>query len=320
MDRDCHSLTSKTDTRCLPSRRQHLKNRLQTSTDVLEKLLGGTTLTTQRVTHLHILALGDELQRKKLKKPNRVSLEVSVIPEAEEEEDDDIVCRLKEMLQDVRIQAEQEKQATLQEQKQTFQQILAEIARNRDHLEQEQMGMLHNKLEKEKQAALLEQKEHAELKQQEAIKAACNKLRKQLLIEAEEVRRQEVEQAVTNATKDMEKRMEEAIENTRADSLILAEAQHQRLAQLHAAEVKALHDRLKSVEQDVADLVRQKMEYEKQFKEVQLNYKRFIDLTESSLHSDYLLQLRHLGKSPGQADEEVQTDIMVVTTKYPARK
>ncbi len=44
------------------------------------------------------------------------------------------------------------------------------------------------------------------------------------------------------------------------------------------------------------------------FQKVQASYRRFVDLTDSSLHSDYLLKLRRLGREPGLMDTATQTD------------
>jgi len=44
------------------------------------------------------------------------------------------------------------------------------------------------------------------------------------------------------------------------------------------------------------------------FQKVQASYMRFVDLTDSSLHSDYLLKPRRLGREPGLVDTATQTD------------
>ena len=49
---------------------------------------------------------------------------------------------------------------------------------------------------------------------------------------------------------------------------------------------------------------------------LQCSYRQFVDLTESSLHSDYLLKLRRLGREPGYTDVAVQTDDVINTQHF----
>ncbi|CAH2272670.1 Hypothetical predicted protein [Pelobates cultripes] len=77
---------------------------------------------------------------------------------------------------------------------------------------------------------------------------------------------------------------------------------------------KEMRTRVYTVQEQLNGVIREKMDFESKFKELQLNYKRFIDLTDSALHSDYLLRLIRLGKPPGFAHCAVQTEDIITNT------
>ncbi|KAK1797194.1 hypothetical protein P4O66_008583, partial [Electrophorus voltai] len=71
---------------------------------------------------------------------------------------------------------------------------------------------------------------------------------------------------------------------------------------------------LQQLQGTLVQVSRERMWYETEFKKVQASYRQFVDLTDTSLHSDYLLKLRCLGREPGLMENTTQTDVSHIPT------
>ncbi|XP_029436750.1 trichohyalin-like [Rhinatrema bivittatum] len=216
-----------------------------------------------------------------------------------QEKDREVILRLKEELRATRARAEEEKERALRDQEKSFARMMEEAGRSRDHLEEERLLLLRRKLEQEREEAL-----RVELAPQHAVEAAAAALRSQLLgeVRQEMLRDAKVAQVVIKG--DSAEQLEAAVLEGRRQ----AEEERAETERRRAQEARSLKDMIQELQAEVFRLTREKMEYEREFQELQLNYKRFIDLMDSSLHSDYLLRLRHLGRPPGRADTSAQTE------------
>ncbi|XP_078525110.1 uncharacterized protein LOC144798237 [Lissotriton helveticus] len=225
-----------------------------------------------------------------------------------DDSDDDSTDRLEEQLSVYQTLAEEDKRRALKEQEESFTKLLEEVARNRDHLEAERLEQFRRRLERERSEVLQAQQMGFELEKQNAVRAACAELRLQVRREVEQERCRDVERALAAAAEEFQKELEVAIMAARDECRTQATDERSKLLHHHKLEIQALHGEIAALRQEISRLHQEKKAYEHQFQEVQLNYKRFIDLTDSSLHSDYLLRLQRLGLPPGHADVGVQTD------------
>ncbi|XP_069074771.1 caldesmon-like [Pleurodeles waltl] len=261
---------------------------------------------------MDILALGDELLTSKKIRRRKQEPAPSAGPAPAEimadESDDDSTDRLEGMLSVYRTLAEEGKQRALKEQEESFTKLLEEVARNRDHLEAERLEQFRRKLERERSEALQAQKKGFEVEKQHAVKAACAELRLQIRREVETERSRDVEKALAAAAVEFQKELEVAVMAAQGECWTQAAEERSKLLHQHRLEIQTLHGQIADFRHEISRLHQEKKAYECQFQEVQLNYKRFIDLTDSSLHSDYLLRLQRLGLPPGHADAGVQTE------------
>nr|XP_033781421.1 uncharacterized protein LOC117350859 [Geotrypetes seraphini] len=251
-----------------------------------------SSLLVQRFPSLHTLASGDALF---------CSQGRSCQQEGPQEDDTDreTIRGLEKALFAAQTQA-QEKERALKEQEKSFVQRMENAARNRDHLEEERFVLLRQKLEQEKEEALRVERHRAELETQLAVEAALAALRTELL---GEVRQEMLRDAELTQGEQMKVAFLETTEERRKQEEKIAALEWQ-----YAQEIQSMKDTTKELQTEVHRLTKEKMDYESAFQELQLNYKRFIDLTDSSLHSDYLLRLRHLGRPPGRAVASTQTE------------
>ncbi|XP_053319516.1 uncharacterized protein LOC128491260 [Spea bombifrons] len=219
------------------------------------------------------------------------------------------VCRKCAKYRDMIGQLQQEKEEALQDQRRAFQDQLSEIAKNRRHLEEERAALLRHRLEQEmkEKAQVLHQnwKEDTD----EAIQKACEEARR----EAEREREREIQLVKEAAEIEFKERLQEAEHLVKEKEQKRFEIERQELETKHSEELRAVHVKVCTVQEQLKDVIREKMDFENKFKELQLNYKRFIDLTDSALHSDYLLHLIRLGRPPGFAHGAVQTDDVINT-------
>ncbi|KAK6478041.1 hypothetical protein HHUSO_G21748 [Huso huso] len=174
------------------------------NTDLLERIINRTTLSTQRATHRHILVIGNTFQKtKKKKKIASVSggeQERGALPDQEEEGSEaSALCRLEEELQALRAGAEQERELALQQQKQVLDARFREVLLNRDRLEEERLHQLSERLRSEAVEAARVLEERQREGERRAVQEACRTLRLQLGEEAEAERQREVRRVLAEA-------------------------------------------------------------------------------------------------------------------------
>ncbi|XP_063786886.1 golgin subfamily A member 6-like protein 7 [Pseudophryne corroboree] len=199
---------------------------------------------------------------------------------------------------------EKEKEEALREQNESFQRQLAEIARNRQHLEEERMRMLRHRLQQEMEQEMRGLRQCWKEESTDAVLEALEEARRQ----AEREREREMQAAKEAAELHYKDRLKHAVAEAVAEEQRQSEQQRDSMKRQQAEELKAFQEKICAVQEQLESVIREKTDFECQFKELQLNYKRFIDLTDSALHSDYLLRLIRLGKPPGYAHCAVQTD------------
>ncbi|XP_044133046.1 coiled-coil domain-containing protein 91-like [Bufo gargarizans] len=200
---------------------------------------------------------------------------------------------------------EKEKEEALRDQNESLQERLAEISRNRKHLEEERIRTLRQRIRKELEEEMEELRRSWEVESTAAVEEACQETQKR----AEGEREREM-QAVKEAAKlYYEECMKDAVSEAVREERRRSDLQKDVLKRQHEGELKTFQEKICAVQEQLKHVIQEKTEFECQFKELQLNYKRFIDLTDSALHSDYLLRLIRLGKPPGYAHCAVQTDM-----------
>ncbi|KAM3927303.1 uncharacterized protein RB166_010042 [Leptodactylus fuscus] len=199
---------------------------------------------------------------------------------------------------------EKEKEEAIRGQNESFQKQLAEISKNRKRLEEERVRTLRQRIRKELEEEMEELRRGWKTESTVAVEEACQETQKRAEMEwAREM--QAVKEAAELYYRD---RMKDAVSEAVAEERRQAELQTDSLKRQHEEELKSFQEKICAVQEQLKSVNREKDNFECQFKELQLNYKRFIDLTDSALHSDYLLRLIRLGKPPGYAHSAVQTD------------
>ncbi|KTG34648.1 hypothetical protein cypCar_00010287 [Cyprinus carpio] len=265
----------------------------------LEKMVNRTTLSTQRVLHAHILELGEQLCP--WSSPSAPNL-VNPQPVTEQEQPD--VPTMEEFKQ----LAEKEKHAALKLQEESLQARFQEALQARDRLEAEMRRELQVELQAQFRARFQGLRAQMEEDKVQAVGEACRKRQEQLHKEAEETRekiihtvREETQECVRRCVQDAERSIREECD-------MKAERQKQALQDRHEEKISKLQNRIQQLQDSLEQACRERIQYEAEFKKVQASYRRFVDLTDSSLHSDYLLKLRRLGREPGLTDTATQTD------------
>ncbi|KAM8972620.1 uncharacterized protein RCH25_018369 [Pelodytes ibericus] len=213
-------------------------------------------------------------------------------------------CRECAALRELIGQLHREKEGALQSQSQAFQDQLVEIAKNRKHLEEERMTLLRHKLEQQLEERMQILHQSWKVESVEAVEEACEETRK----EAERERARELQRVNETAEIHYKELMKEKVSLAVADERRMSTLHRKQLENNHKEELRDMHEKVHAVQEQLKGVIKEKMDFESKFQELQLNYKRFIDLTDSALHSDYLLRLIRLGKPPGFAHCAVQTD------------
>ncbi|XP_073507104.1 uncharacterized protein [Phyllobates terribilis] len=198
-----------------------------------------------------------------------------------------------------------EKEEAIRGQNESFQKQLAEMATNRKHLEEERIKTLRQRIRKE----LEEEMEALRRSWKSESTVAVEDARQEEQKRAESEWQREIRAVKEAAEVYYKERMKEAVSEVIAGERKRSELQRGSLRRRQEEELKSLQDQICAVQEQLKCVVRDKEDYARQFKELQLNYKRFIDLTDSALHSDYLLKLIRLGKPPGYAHCGVQTEM-----------
>ncbi|XP_066446188.1 coiled-coil domain-containing protein 91 [Eleutherodactylus coqui] len=200
---------------------------------------------------------------------------------------------------------EKEKEEAIREQKESFQKQLTEISKNRKHLEEERVRTLRQRIRKELEEEMKELRRDWKVESTVAVEEACQETQKRAEREQER-KMQAVKEAAELYYKE---RLTDAVKEAVKEEQRHSELKKDLLKRQHEEELKSFQEQICAVEEQLKRVIREKDDFACQFKELQLNYKRFIDLTDSALHSDYLLRLIRLGKPPGYAHCAVQTDM-----------
>ncbi|XP_056100081.1 uncharacterized abhydrolase domain-containing protein DDB_G0269086 [Rhinichthys klamathensis goyatoka] len=274
----------------------------------LEKMVNRTTLSTQRVLHTHILELGEQLcpwSFPKARTDNHLKLAPNMVNSrpaiGQEQPDAPVVEEFKQL-------AEDEKRAALKLQEERLQARFREALRARDKLEAEMRRELQVELQAQFRARCEGLKAQMEEEKVQAVGEACRKLREQLNKEAEETR-EAIIQTVREETQECVRRcVQDAERSVREECDMKAEREKRVYQDRHEQEISELQNRLQQLRDSLEQACRESIQYEAEFKKVQASYMRFVDLTDSSLHSDYLLKPRRLGREPGLVDTATQTD------------
>ncbi|KAI4898358.1 hypothetical protein NFI96_000663 [Prochilodus magdalenae] len=171
--------------------------------------------------------------------------------------------------------------------------------------------------EEEKQKALKLQEECLRAQFQEALQARER-------LEAEAIQGQQVKlqvqfDALCAGLKEQmenEKRLELQKACRRLKKEMKREASMEREKEMRVIQ-EQMEVKLQQLQDSLVRVCGERTQYETELKKVQASYRQFIDLTDSSLHSDYLLRLRRLGREPGLLETSTQTDEVSHTPSIP---
>ncbi|KAJ8337746.1 hypothetical protein SKAU_G00367120 [Synaphobranchus kaupii] len=305
-----------------PPRPVWVKDGRTSNTQLLERMVNYTTLSTQRVLHTHILELGERLcPSSSPSSPPGTGPSPGPVQSPHSPSSKQLVGAAaggdKPWTQVFTQLAEEEKERALKKQSESLQASFAQALSSRDRLEAElrqgQRVELLARFEQERAGLRAQTERETRL----AVEEACERLRTQLLREAEETRRRETETFQAEAQERLKQRVQEVEKRVRAECEAVAQRDRETLQDGHTDELSQLQGRIQQLEGRLRSVTREKMQYESEFKKVQCSYRQFVDLTESSLHSDYLLKLRRLGREPGLTETEVQTDDIVIVRPTP---
>ncbi|XP_056606931.1 uncharacterized protein si:dkey-111f13.5 isoform X1 [Triplophysa dalaica] len=269
----------------------------------LEKMVNRTTLSTQRVLHKNILDLEEQSSPcSSLNPKTDKHLKSPLKPVIGWDKPDTPA------LEEFKMLAEKEKHTALRLQEESLRARFQEALRARDRLEAEVRLELQVELQGVFRAHCDNLRAQREEKKVQAVGEACRKLRDQLEKEAEEDRERIIQALRKENQEHVRMCVQEAVKSVCDECDMKAERERHVLQDKHAEEISELHDRLRQLQDSLEKVCRERVEYEAEFKKVQASYRRFVDLTDSSLHSDYLLKLRRLGREPGLTDTSSQTD------------
>ncbi|XP_061194368.1 calponin homology domain-containing protein DDB_G0272472-like isoform X2 [Saccostrea echinata] len=202
---------------------------------------------------------------------------------------------LKAALKWLRNEKDEEKKRALQKQKEYYERLAARVEKQRDEAEEERIRELTKKLEREKEKALEEQWDECERIKKEAIEEACialtKKLRNEFVLEKEKA----IADALKIQKEKFLKREQESIERTRQECEEKARLEAERVARLHQQEIEKWNKRYLDMEKRYKQEKDRRRAVTSDFKELQDDYRRFMNYTDGKFHSDYMMHLRHLG-------------------------
>lgn len=261
--------------------------------ECLERILNKSTLSTQRVTHESIIEVGDQLLNSKADDSKEQQLRA--LEEAVERAEARATKELKAALKRLREEKEEERKRALDKQKQYYERLAARIERQRDEAEEERVRELTKKMEREKEKALSDQWEECERIKKEAIEEACialtKKLRNEFVLEKEKA----IAEALKIQKEKFLKREQESIERTRRECEEKARLEAERVAKLHQQEIEGWTQRYLDMEKRYKQEMERRRGVTADFKELQDDYRRFMNYTDGKFHSDYMMHLRYMG-------------------------
>ncbi|XP_014011550.1 inner centromere protein [Salmo salar] len=276
----------------------------------LQRMLNRTTLSTQRLLHTHILGLGEYFLSPSTSTSTSTSQDpgpASFSPHSEQLEVGATQGESPWMA--VFLQrAEEDKERSLKQQEECLQVCFKEalLARERLEAEQRQGERVEQQAQFEERCVGL--REEIEREMRLAVEETCGRMRAAIQREVEEERQREVEAKEEKVQENVKRLVRETEVCVRQQCEREAQKDLQTLQDRHTVELALMQSRYRQLEQGLARVTGERMSYETEFKRLQCSYRQFVDLTESSLHSDYLLKLRRLGREPGYTDVAVQTD------------
>ncbi|ESP01580.1 hypothetical protein LOTGIDRAFT_238264 [Lottia gigantea] len=280
----------------LPSRSFSSRSvrRFKDPCDALERILNKTTLTTQRVTHGNIIDLGGDMLSKS-KDDNLEGVERSV-QRAVEAAEARATRELRAALKRLSFQKDAERQRALEKQNEYAERRAQRISEQRDRAEAERMKDLIKKMNKEKEEAVELQRQEDERLKEIAVAEACAELTKKLKKEASKEKENAVEEALKKAEITFQEREKKAIAETRQTCEAEAREAAKKQALLHDQHVQRLNQKYDALQDKLTTELKLKAKLNKDFQDLQDDYKRFLDYTDGHFHSDYLMRLRHIGR------------------------
>ncbi|KAI1898556.1 hypothetical protein AGOR_G00073570 [Albula goreensis] len=283
------------------------------STNLLERMINHTTLTTQRVLHQHILEIAEQQSASTSSSGPAKSLHCLSSQQlvGGATEDDKPWTEVYTQL------TQEDRERALQQQRESLLVQFTEALSARERLEAELRQGLQVEMQAQFEQECTGLRAKMEQEMRLTVEQACETLKAQVLKEAAEMRQREMEAVHAEAQESMKQCVYEAEERMRTECEMAAQREKQRLHDSHTRVLEQLHDRIQQLEERLDSVTREKMQYERELKKVQCSYRQFIDLTDSSLHSDYLLKLRRLGQEPGLTEAEVQTDDIITVCPPP---
>ncbi|PIK62941.1 hypothetical protein BSL78_00068 [Apostichopus japonicus] len=263
------------------------------SLELLERILTRTTLSTRRIGHADIEEVGGKVfeeanERARLEKENAVK---RAITETQANADK----RLKEELEKAHRSAEDEKRKALEESRRNAEETALRVKKARDQLERERLSKLSWKLTKEKEDALKAQwEECVRLKKEAVVKAIAEttrRLKNEFALEKELA----LAKALKIARENFKRKLEETIKKTIEECERKAAEEAERVARLHKSEVDRLEGIIEDIQRVNRDEVAARELVQIEFRDIQRDYKRFLDYTDGKYHSDYMMRLRKHG-------------------------
>ncbi|XP_064639400.1 coiled-coil domain-containing protein 91-like [Lineus longissimus] len=261
--------------------------------DHLSRMLNKTTLTTQRVGHENVMTVGSDVLSKVF--TNKKDDRQKEIDDAVEAAEKRAARELRAAMKRLRHELEDDKQRALDAQKLYYTKLAKKVNEQRDKLEEERVRELLRKCEKEKQEALQAQWEECERLKEEAIKDALATYSKKLRNEFALERERAIAEALHAQKIKFQQRLQATVEATIAKCQQDAAEEAARVAVLHQQETDELNRRYDILTKKYKRELDHKMRLERDFFELQTDYKRFMDYTGGQYNSDYMMRLRKYG-------------------------
>lgn len=271
--------------------------------ETLENMLNKTTLTTQRVAHTNVIELGAHMVSTKaedFQEEHERELQ-QVVDESEERATKELKSALKRLKND----KEDEKNRALRNQKDYYEKLSRRIEEQRNRAEEERERELTKKFLNEKEEALNQQWQDCERRKEEAVAVACEELARRLKHEFVTDKEQAIAEALRVAKEKYLIRECNTIEKTRRECDAIARLEAEKVAKLHQQDIERCNQRYDLLEKKWLREVEFRKNVEQDFRELQDDYRRFMDYTDGMFHSDYLMQLRHMGQK--LADKRIST-------------
>ncbi|KXJ25197.1 eukaryotic translation initiation factor 4 gamma [Exaiptasia diaphana] len=253
----------------------------------LERMLNGkTTLKTQKATHGNIVEIGtdllNELRRSMQEDKDRA------IQEALAEAEAKALAERMRALEEMRQKMNEEREQALEEARQKAEKEMAEIKYRCEVAEKKRARLAYEKYMQEKLDALKEAARKAEEDKQNALRELTESLSRRLRNEAALQREKAVAEALSIARKNFERRLQNAIDDTKRECEALAAAEAERVARIHKSEVDSLNQRIDNLNRTLNNERKAMQQLLNTHVDLKEDYKRFQNITRG-YHSDFLL-------------------------------